>query len=84
MHAQSNSSRRRTDGVDSGRVRRVGDHLLGQVHLGELRGEQQVLCRHSRAILRGSTEQLLEAPRLLVVLDAQLGLGNHLLLGVAA
>ena len=38
----------------------VGDHRLGQVHLRELRGEQQVLRRDGRAVLRGGRQQLLE------------------------
>ena len=49
----------RTDAVDARRVWCVRDHRLGQVHLRELRGEQQVLGRDRRTVLRRGIQQLL-------------------------
>ena len=72
-----------TDAIDARGIRCVRNHRLRQVHLGELRGEQQVLGRDGRAILRGGTQQLLQPAALRVVLHAITRLRDHLLLSVA-
>lgn len=61
----------------------VSHHLLRQIHLGELSGEQQVLGRDRRSILRGGIQQLLQPTPLPVVRMPLLGLCHHLLLCVA-
>ena len=56
---------------------------VGLVKSLAYRGEQQVLGRDGRAILRGGTQQLLQPAALRVVLHAITRLRDHLLLSVA-
>lgn len=71
-----------TDFVHAHGVGRVSNHLLRQVHLRELGGQQQVFGGDGGAILGGGVEELLQPAALPVVRVALLSLCTHLLLSV--